>query len=44
MGKVQRNITIDSKLNDELKELPHINVSGFCNKKLKEHVEKEKQK
>jgi post-segregation antitoxin (ccd killing protein) len=43
MKKVQRNITIDMDLDYELKERPYINVSGFCNKKLREHIEKEKQ-
>jgi len=42
MRKVQRNITIDQKLDEDLKERPYINVSALCNKKLREHVEEEK--
>jgi len=42
MKKVQRNITIDQKLNQELKKRPYINVSALCNKKLYEHIEEEK--
>ncbi len=44
MGKVKRTITLDSELNDQLKELPQINVSGFCNIKLKEYVAEENKK
>jgi len=43
MKKVQRNITIDEKLDYELKERPYINVSALCNKKLWEHIKEEKQ-
>jgi post-segregation antitoxin (ccd killing protein) len=43
MKKVQRNITIDEDLDYELRERPYINVSALCNKKLREHIEKEKQ-
>ena len=42
MKKVQRNITIDQDLDQDLRERPYINVSALCNKKLREHVEKEK--
>jgi len=42
MGKVQRKITIDEDLNNDLKQRPYINVSAFCNRKLRDYVEKEK--
>ena len=44
MGKVRRNISLDKDLNYELQERPYINVSAFCNKRLREHLEEEKQR
>lgn len=37
--KVQRQITIDRELNEELKQRPEINVSGLCGVALRQYLE-----